>query len=90
MIAIDADNSVIISLLPLGTEKTYPLIGAARMSRFEPPLGVYKRVTRFDTTPLLVKVNIENHYRTHVPISPNKNDIVKRRHKLYPSQFEVK
>jgi len=52
MIAIDADNSVIISLLPLGTEKTYPLIGAARMSRFEPPLGVYKRVTRFDTIPL--------------------------------------
>ena len=43
-----------------------------------------------DLTRLRFLSRCENHYRTHVPISPNKNDIVKRRHKLYPSQFEVK
>ena len=60
------------------------------MSCFDPPLDVYEPVTPFDTMPLFVKVRIETHYQMHIPISPNKNDVIKRRHKLYPSQFEVK
>ena len=44
LIAFGADHYVVISLLPLGTENTYPSIGFARMSWFGPPLDVYVRV----------------------------------------------
>ena len=87
---IDDDGSVTIELLPLGTLKKYPSIGAAKMIRFQPPLDVYERDTRFDTTPIFVKQRVENFYHTHVPISPNKQDMVRKRHKLYLSQFEEK
>ena len=87
---IGDDGSVLICLLPLGNEKRYPSTAAARMTRFEPLLDVYDRSIRFDTTSEFVKKKIENFYRTHVPISPNKQDVVRKRHKLYPSQFEEK
>ena len=37
-----------------------------------------------------IKRTIEDLYYRHVPISPNKNDEVKRRHPLYPVQVESK
>ena len=37
-----------------------------------------------------MKSTIEDFFRRHVPISPNKRDIVKRRHPQHPAMFETK
>ena len=87
---IEDDGSVTVSLLPFGTEKKYKSLQHGKIRRFEPDLALYDRKTRFDTTPTYIIAAIEQFYRRHVPISPNKADVVKRRHPLYPAQFEMK
>ena len=51
---------------------------------------MYERKTRLDTTPIHIMQVIEGFYRRVVPISPNKRDVVKRRHPLYPTQVMTK
>ena len=65
-------------------------LSLGRIKRYEPNLYAYERKTRFDTTPVYVKLTINNFYCHHVPISLNKRDVVERRHPIYPAQFEVK
>ena len=67
--------------------KSFPSSNAARMYRYVPLLDEYGRDVRFDTTPDYIKKTIKDLYRRHVPISPNKNAIAKRRHHLYPAQI---
>ena len=42
------------------------------------------------TTPVYITRTIKDFHHHHVPISPNKIDLVKRQHPLYPAQFEQK
>ena len=89
--AIYTDGSITVKRVPFGTEKRFKSISGGKIQRHEPALDRYERVTRFDTTPDHVKRNIEDFYRRHaVPMSPNKNDEVKRWHPLYPAQVETK
>ena len=65
-------------------------LSLGQIKRYKPNLYPYERKTRFDTTPVYVKLTINNFYCHHVPISLNKRDVVKRRHLIYPAHFEVK
>ena len=86
----DEDGAITVTLLPFGTEKTYPSRAAARLCRCEPSLDSYDREIRFDTTSEFVKATIKSFFRRNVPIAPNKNTIAQRRHPLYPAQVERK
>ena len=87
---IGQNGSVTVQLLPFETEKTFPSFSSGKIRRYEPSLDNYYRATRFDTTPTHIKTTIEEFFRRHVPISPNKSDIVKRRHQKYKAQFETR
>ena len=90
LIAIDPDGSVTIQLHPWNTQVKYKTARVARMRRRAPALDGYDREERPDTIPTHEKETINSFFRRHVPISPNKRDIVKRRHKLYPAQQQKK
>ena len=87
---IRTNGSVTVKLLPFGNEKKFRSFASGKIRRLEPELDNYQRKTRFDTTPQHVKTTIEDFIRRHVPISPNKLDIVKRRHPQHPAMFETK
>ena len=88
--ALDDDGSIEVSLLPFGNKKKFKSLTDGTIRKWEPDIAAYERETRFDTTPLYVVSTIEKLYCRHVPISPNTTDLVKRRHPLYPAQFEEK
>ena len=77
--AIKTNGSVTVKLLPFENERKFKSISAGRIRQYEPDLDLYERETRFDTTHVYVTRTIEDFYCRHVPISPNKSDIVKRR-----------
>jgi len=87
---IGRNGSVTVKLLPFNNEKKYRSFVSGKVRRLEPELDNYQRKTRFDTTPQHVKTTIEDFFRRHVPISPNKRDIAKRRHPQHPAMYETK
>ena len=86
LIAKESDGSVTIQLFPWGTKVKFKSASAARMRHRAPILDVYGREERSDMVPRHIKETIDSCFRRHVHISPNKRDIMKRRHKLYPVQ----
>jgi hypothetical protein len=87
---IGRDGSVTVQLMPFGNEKKYRSFASGKICCLEPELDNYQRKTRFDTTPEHVKTTIEDFFHRHVPISPNKSNLVKRRHPQHPAMFEIK
>ena len=88
--SIKSNGSVTVQLLPFGNKKRFDSLSAGKVRRYKPDIQLYDRQTWFDTTPVYIMTTIEDFYRRNVPISPNKSDLVKRRHPLYPAQFEQK
>ena len=84
----NADGSVTIKLLPWGILKKYKTAKLARLRRVEPLLDYYERAQRSDVTPESDKKTIEAWFRKNVPVSPNKRDIVKQRHPVWPTQYQ--
>ena len=84
----DTDGAVTIKLLPWGNKKTYKTVKSAQMRRLEPSLDTYDRKQRFDTTPETHKKTIEDFFRNNVPQSPNRRDIIKIRHPVWPTQYK--
>ena len=84
--SIQKDGPVIFSLIPFGTKKNYKSLASGQVKHCNLDLHTYQQKTLF----AYVKETINNFYRRHVSISPNKRDVVKRRHPIYPAQFEVK
>ena len=70
--------------------KKFKSIADGKIRRYQPDLCLYDRETRFDTTPQYVIDTIDKFFRRHVDESPNKRDIVKRRHPLHRAQVEPK
>ena len=60
----------------------------ARLARYEPSLDVYDRATRSDVTDPVIKETIDKFHREHNHPSPNKKDVIKRRHPDNPAQFQ--
>ncbi len=53
-------------------------------------MDLYERDERCDKTSDHIIDIINAFWRRHVPMSPNKFDTVKKRHPLYPAQYEEK
>ena len=81
------DGLCTVKLRPWGTEVTYPTLTSAKMQPQAPVLDEFNTKERKDVTPTHVKDTIEN-FCGHVPISPNKQDTVKMRHPIFPSQYQ--
>ena len=62
----------------------------ARLQPWEKLLDRYDREEKFDTIPVLDKELSREFFRIVVPTSPNKTDVVKIRHPLWPTQFYKK
>ena len=60
------------------------------MRRLVPKLDAYERQERIDAMSDQDKEVIDEFFRRHVAISPNKKDVRKRRHPIYPRQVEEK
>ena len=75
---IESSGAVTVKLLPFGNEKRFDFMSAGKIKRYEPDIQLYDRKTRFNTTPVYVMRTSEDFYRRHVPISPNKSNLVKR------------
>ena len=88
--AIKSNCSVTVQLLTFGNKKRFDSLSAGKVRRYEPDIQLYDRQTRFDTTPVYITRNIEDFYCRHVPLSPNKSNLVKRRYLLHPAQFDKK
>ena len=87
---IGRNGSVTVKLLPFDNEKKYWSFASGKIWRLGPELDNYQRKTRFDATHQHVKTTIKDFLRRRVPISPNKRNIVKRRHPQHPAMFETK
>ena len=90
MTAIKSNGSVTVQILPFGNKKRFDSLSVGKVRRYEPDIQLYDHQTRFDTTPVYATRTIEVFYHRHIPISPNKSDLVKRLYPLYPAQFEQK
>ena len=92
------ETSIKILLEPWQYEKTYDerketkdvqrlsATERARMARWEPTLDAYDRQQRKDTTPTEWIESIHQFHMEHNHPSPNKKDIITRRHPDYPAQ----
>ena len=90
MTNIDINGSVIVKPLSFENKKRYKLLSTGKIRRYKSGLDFYQYQICFNATPDYVSTTIEDYFRQHVPISQNKNDLVKRHQSLHHAQFKEK